>query len=382
VSAGRLRWTAAYVLVIAAFLTAVSRYYHPPYGFTAFIEFPAAAHEGELSAVRDASHYDSSSPGYDGQFYAELAVDPFVRDPAIDRALDNPPYRARRILFSWTAYALGLGRPAWVLQAYAVQNVLAWLILAWVLCRWMPPRDARSFALWTGCLLAPGFLASVRYALPDGPSALIVALGVAAAERGRPILAAIGVGLAGLARETNLLAASALAPFLRRSPRSWALVGACLILCALPLAIWLDYLRSIYRSRVFENSGHLTVPLSGIVWKLGRMADDWRGAGVSLPAAATFTAVFGLFVQAGCVVWAIGRAERRTPWVFVGASYVVLAALMHHVVWDGAPGAFTRVLLPLTIGANVVLAATPRPAWWAIAGANLALAPAVLLFVS
>ena len=62
-------------------------------------------------------------------------MEPLLRNRAIDAALDNPPYRARRILFSWTAYLLGLGQPEWILKAFALQNILAWLALAWLLGR-------------------------------------------------------------------------------------------------------------------------------------------------------------------------------------------------------------------------------------------------------
>jgi len=122
---------AAYALVVATFLAGVTRYYHPPFGFTAFIDFSSTNHPYEIPAVQSAPHFDNPAPsGYDGMYYAQLAVEPLLRDPAIDAALDNPPYRARRILFSWTAYALGLGRPAWILKAYSFQNVIAWLLLA------------------------------------------------------------------------------------------------------------------------------------------------------------------------------------------------------------------------------------------------------------
>ena len=56
--------------------------------------------------------------------------------------MDLAPYRARRILFSWTAFLLGLGRPAWILEAYALQNVAGWLLLAALLTRWMPLTSA------------------------------------------------------------------------------------------------------------------------------------------------------------------------------------------------------------------------------------------------
>jgi hypothetical protein len=182
--------------------------------------------------------------------------------------MDLPPYRARRILCSWIAFAMGLGRPAWILQAYSIENVLAWLIFAWVLTRWMPPTTPRGFALWAGTLLSHGMLASVRYALVDAPSTLILAVGVIAAEEGRPWIASAILGAAGLARETSLLAASMFARLLSRKPRTWILVGGLAVLCAVPLIVWLDYLRSIYRSTAFEGGGNVTTPLMGLVFEL------------------------------------------------------------------------------------------------------------------
>jgi hypothetical protein len=89
-------WIAAYALVVAAFLASVTRYYHPPFGFTTFIEFPASAHSYEIPAVQNAPHFDNpASPGYDGMFYAQLAVDPLLRDPAHPLFVDGVRPRAR-----------------------------------------------------------------------------------------------------------------------------------------------------------------------------------------------------------------------------------------------------------------------------------------------
>ena len=90
---------AARFVVVAAFLAACATYYHPPYGFTAFIQFSSVAHDRELPAVREVPHYETHD-GYDGMYYAQLAVDPLLRDPAIDQALDSPPFRAR---LAWVA---------------------------------------------------------------------------------------------------------------------------------------------------------------------------------------------------------------------------------------------------------------------------------------
>jgi hypothetical protein len=104
----------AYGAVAAAFLASAAAYYSPATGLTFFIEFPAESHGRELPIVQAIPHHDHpGSAGYDGQFYAQLAIDPLITDPAIDRALDDPPYRARRILFSWTAHLVGLGQPRW-----------------------------------------------------------------------------------------------------------------------------------------------------------------------------------------------------------------------------------------------------------------------------
>jgi hypothetical protein len=374
-------WIAAYALAVAVFLAGVARYYHPGLGFTALINFPAEGHSYEIPAVQNAPHFDNpASPGYDGVFYAQLAVEPLLRDAAIDRALDNPPYRGRRILFSWTAYALGLGRPGWILQIYAVQNVVAWLLMASLLCRWMRPSTPRAFVLWAGCLFSPGMLSSVHYALPDGPSALLIVCAIAAAEARRPVLAAAIVGLAGLGRETSLVASTVLATFVRSNWRAWLIVGACAVLCLLPLALWLDYLRSIYRSDALANPGQITTPLSGLLWKLGVVRSELIRAPFALTTLTSASAVVAFLAQSAWVIRELAQPGARSAWAMAGASYLVLGLVAHAVVWEGTPGAFTRVLLPLAIAANVLLAARPRPSWVIIVAANVAAVPAALMF--
>jgi hypothetical protein len=382
VSAGARRWIVMYVALAAAFLATVATYYHPRYGFTQFIEFPGSEHYSELPVVRGLPHFHNpTSTGYDGQFYAQLSIEPLLRDPAVDYAMDLAPYRARRIFFSWTAYVLGLGRPAWILQAYSLENVASWLLLAWLLCRWMPPTSGRRFVLWAGCLLSHGLLVSVRLALPDGPSVLLIALAVAAAEQGRPFLSALILGVAGLGRETNLLAAALFVRFARGNVRSWLLILACLLLCVLPLALWIDYLRSIYHWRTLSAAGNITTPLAGLMWKLRATSLEFAAGGWTEPMIVTILALAAFFVQGAFVVWALVTGRDRSPWALVAASFLLLALFMHRVVWQGAPGAFTRVVLPLAIGANVLIARLPKPPWWLILSANLGAIPGVMLFV-
>jgi hypothetical protein len=376
-------WAVAYALVIAAFLAAVGRYYHPAYGFTALIEFPAAGHSYELPSVQNTPHYDHpNSGGYDGQFYAQMAVEPLLRTAAIDRALDDPPYRAHRILFSWIAYAAGFGRPGAILQAAALENVVVWLLLAGLLWYWIPPKSGRAFVLWAGTLLAHGTLMSVRYALPDGLSLLLIALSVLAMECGRPIVAGAVLGLATLARETAILAGVMLIRLvLINRRRGWRQAAWAAGLAILPLAVWLDYLRSIYRGRTLAGGGHITMPFSGLasdITSVVRQLSDWSSAALRDDA----LALVAFLTQAIWIVWRLSRRRETPAWTLVAAAFLLLALLAHPVVWDGAPGAYTRVAMPLTMGVNVLLARDPRPAWWWIVLANLGVVPGIVLLLS
>jgi len=357
----RIRWIcrAAALAIAALVVSSVARFYHPRYGFTALIAF-ANNPEYQLPALQSLPHLPNPPwASYDGQFYAQLALDPLLRDSAIDRVLDAPIYRARRILFSWTAWALGLGRPAWILTAYALQNVLFWLLLAILLARWLPPDTPRGLAFWTACLLSHGMLMSIRLALLDGPSVFVIALAVAAAERGRMFTSAVVAGIAGLGKETNLLSASALPTPERR--RGWLAFAAALVVVALPLLIWQDYLHSIYRSTSPMTAAPIQLPLVGYVQKWQTTLADIWSIGIATPAVYGMAALISVTVQCAYLLYS---RQFATPWWRVAAAYGCLILILDRAVWEGYPSAVTRVTLPLVFGFNIVLARDVRPQSW------------------
>jgi hypothetical protein len=366
--------------LVILFLASVAKFYHPGTGFTSFIAFPAG-HEHVSTAMRDVPHFHFEHDTYDGQFYAHRALDPLVRDAAYDHAMDLAPYRARRILFSWTAYVLGLGRPAWILEAYALQNVAAWLILAALLTRWIPLTSVRGLALWAACLFSHGVLWSVRFALLDVPSLLLIGLAIVAVEKNRPIVAACITGVAGLGRETNILA-SAAQP-IPRDGRSVIRLALALAIAVAPLLLWLDYLRSIYRSTVLSGTNQLTLPGTAL-------AETWRNVIVEqIPTHGWFSIqglwlwlLFALAVQ-GCYV--ILRHEHRMPWWRVALAYAALMLLLDRDLANPNTGALTRVLLPLTVGFNILLTSerSAKRFWlWFVAGnTHLVLARTVMPLV-
>jgi hypothetical protein len=354
-------WRALALALCALLLASVARFYHPAFGFSALLIIPQG-HDHELPALQQIPHYEYPPQiAYDGALYVQLAMEPLLRDPAIDRALDAPAYRARRILFCWTAYALGLGKPAWILQAFALQNVLSWLMLAWLITRWFPLSDARFFALWVGSMFSHGLLMSVRMSLLDGPSLLLIACAVLAAERGHRWVSAAVLGIAGLGRETNLLGAVAL-PW-PSGWRGWAKTAAAGLLVVLPLVVWQDYIWSIYRgTSTSAGADQLTVPLAAYAQKWRVTFGQLFTHGVLSPAGYTVLALIALTVQVLFLVWT--RAWRDSWWR-LALAFGLLILTAHWVVWEGYPGAVTRVALPLKLGFNVLLARHPPRFFWA-----------------
>jgi len=356
----------------------VARFYHPGTGFTALVGFREGP-ETESAALRAVPHFTyPPSASYDGQFYAQRAFDPLCRDPAIDHVVDLPAFRARRILFSWTAYALGFGRPSWIVQVYAVQNVVCWLLLAWLLARWLPPDTVRGLALWAACLFSHGLLWSVRFALLDGPSLLLIACAVRASESARPLLSAAIVGIAGLARETNVLGVAAQP--VPRDRRGWIRLAVAVGLAVVPLLIWEDYLRSIYRSTIAAGAEpDLAIPGSLLLSRWMQTFANLRNEGILSGAWLPLGVVSSVIVQA---VYVLVRPEYRAAWWRVAVPYVALLLVLDRTLVDPHTGAITRVLLPLTAGFNILLLRESRPlrfwSWFAAGNLHLLWAARVM----
>jgi hypothetical protein len=360
------------IAAVIGFLVLVGRFWDPVYRFTALLEIGSASNVARTSAVRERPVFvQPDSAGYDGQYYAQLAVDPSLRDPELRTALDNPAYRARRILPSALAWVLALGRAGPAIDVYAGLNIAAWLAFALLLWRILPVRDARSWVAWAGVLFSAGALGSVRLALTDLIATLFVAAAIAAAETERKRSALVGVACGGLARETALLGAAGL---IKPPWVSWK-NAVRLLLVAIPLGAWLAYVRGRL-GPADQGWDNLAAPLLGFAAKWRDTASALRGSRDPLLAWATLLATFSLCVQA---VFLLARPEVADRWWRTGTAYIVLMLCLGHAVWEGLPGAATRVLLPLTLAFNV-LAARRRAAWaWLVLG-NLSFIAGLLAF--
>lgn len=358
-SRGRSPWRVAGLLAVVFFLVGVARFYDPATGFTSLISIGSKLGEGKVAALTQVPHYIyEDSYGYDGAYYVQIALDPLLTEPELKSYVDNLPYRAKRILLSWVAWALGGGQPFWIVHVYPLLNVLSWLVLAWLLWRWFPPDSLENFLRWGGVLFSHGVCMSVRHSLVDGPSLLLVAMAVAMIEDGRRHAGTVLLALATLGKETSMLAV----PALLRWPagwRSWLALAARGALIALPLAAWLVYIRlSIGSGREEVGMNNFALPLMGFFEKWIGLAGELGKDGWIRPLAVSFFAVVALTTQLAFVVM---RWQPAVLWWRVGAPFALLLVMVDEPVWEGYPGAFTRVVLPLTLAFNVLV---PRGRRW------------------
>lgn len=345
---------------VGLFLAIVARFYDGATGFTSMVSIGDKLGDGKVAALEAVPHYIyEDSFGYDGAYYIQIALDPLLKGDDLQRSVDNLPYRAKRILLSWTAWILGAGQPFWIVQVYPLLNVFCWLGLAWLLWRWFPPDSVDHVLRWAGVLFSHGVCMSVRHSLVDGPSLLLVAGAVALIEAGRRNGGAALLALATLGKETSVLALPALLRWPARGWRPWLKLAARSALVVVPLAAWMLYIR-LRLPPTIDGVGlnNFTLPLAGffekwiiLVGELGR--DGWLR-----PLNHTLAALVALTVQAAFVLlrWQPGKI-----WWRVGAPFALLLAMVGAPVWEGYPGAFTRVVLPLTLAFNVLV---PRGRRW------------------
>jgi hypothetical protein len=352
---------AAGLAAVAVFLALVARFWHPVHGLTVFYQLDAPNDDLKIAAFRALPVYvHRDTGGYDGLYYAQIAHDPTLRDPALPRAMDNFSYRARRILPPALAWLAGLGRPAWIVHTYSWLNVAAWLALAAILWRLLAVADARGWIAWAGVMFSAGALGSVRLALTDLVALAVLAGAMLALERGREKTGVAALALAGLARETSLAAAGgALAP----PWFSWRNVFRAAVIAA-PLAAWLAYVRAV-AGPADAGWANFTLPGAGLVEKVQASFAALATVADQPLAWTTLLATLALVAQAAFLV---ARPRPADPWWRIGAAFTAMLLLLGTAVWEGFPGAATRVLLPLNLAFNVLALRAHAPLAWLVAG--------------
>jgi hypothetical protein len=364
------RWPLAGALAVAAFLALCARFWHPVYGFTVFFQLDASNDTVKLAEFRQHPVYvHRDNGGYDGLYYAQIALDPTLEDRELPGAMDNFAYRARRILPPALAWAAGLGQPRGIIFAYSILNLCAWLACAALVWRVLAVDDARTFVAWGGVMFSAGTLASVRLALTDLPALALLSAALLAFERGRTRPATAWLATAALARETAL---AGLAGLWTRPWISWSNLLRSLA-ALVPLAAWLAYVR-LHVGPADAGWDNFTWPIAGWIEKLIAATSALRTVNDHPLAWTSWFAFLALSVQAAAI---LVHRRKDDPWWRLGLAYTALLLMLGTAVWEGFPGAATRVLLPLTLAANVVLIRSRAHLAWLLA-ANLSVASGLL----
>ncbi|MSU45531.1 MAG: hypothetical protein EXS42_00020 [Lacunisphaera sp.] len=358
------------VLVLAKF--------DPQSGFTSLIRFGEKWQYRRSGALQNLPiTMVPESSGYDGQFYAQIALDPLLRSPEFTQVIDLPAYRARRILTPATAALLGLGNPWWTLQAYALLNVLCWFALGWLLRRHIGGSNWLAFARWAGCMFSMGVLDSVRQSLVDLPALLLLVLAIHSWSKPQSGRSVLWLTLANLAKETSLLSALALHCDKSLGPFPWRRVGLSLLIVMLPLALW-----SLYVQQRFANNpgtgglGNFSWPLLGLLTQAKYSLREISLGNLDGRYSFSLIAIIGLAIQVG-FFWRSPRCE--SSWWRVGGANSLLLIFLSSWIWSGY-WAVCRAVLPMTIAFNLLLPAT-RSFWFLWILGNLTALHAVWRFL-
>lgn len=210
------------------------------YGFLDLILFGQIFSERQLDVVKQVDPEEKSPHGYDGQFYAQLALDPLLLEDETVHASDGMAYFSRRIGLPFLSYIAGIGNPYLILQIYALSNFAFWLLLLWMLYRVIGLSTLKHFLLVFALLWTSGTLTSLSRALLDLPSAVLALLATALVAR--PYIAATIFSYAVLIRETTLVSIFALLwPEHRKAPDRRLII--MLFMICIPFLLWLLYIR-------------------------------------------------------------------------------------------------------------------------------------------
>jgi hypothetical protein len=307
-----------------------------------------------LPEVKEISPVALSPLGYDGQFYAQLALRPNLRGPDLARALDNPPYRSMRIGMPILAFCLGLGKPAWILNIYALLNLFFWVALLGAVAKIVGFSRPKDVLLAFALLWSTGTLTSIARSLTDLPATVLGVFALFSDERF--VMAALLLGASGLIKETSALsfAAIPLGDGEKKFDIKRLLVSSLILF--LPVTSWFLYTHIRFQPGPVAGPGQFALPFSALALKLrgglqGLSTVFHSPLSKLLESISELIAPLSLLVQAAYL--ATKPRFQSKIWKF-GIGFGLLIFILGKSVW-AEQFAYCRVLLPLTFSFNLLI---------------------------
>ena len=289
-------------------------------------------HDGDplsfaLVGTRYSQGDPDGTPGYDGQFAYFIARQPLQGW----RFCDVPAYRYQRILYPLLSWALALGRPGAAPWTLILVNLAAVAVGTWFTEQLLASHGvSRWYALGYG--LYGGLVAGLRLNLNEPLAYALVQAGLWAWADRRTSLSTAMLALAGLAKETALIAVGGLGLYLLLEGR-WRELLVLGLGVAGPFAAWQGALWVWLGRPGVGTGGAMATP-----FELIPFAGLARTATVSWPAFWLLVAIEGpLFVLPA--VWACVRSARelfrgqRHPWTAILLMQAAVLPFLPFSTW-------------------------------------------------
>ena len=249
----------------------VAKHYDQKTGFTSLILFGKEFAPRQLPEVKQL-HVATDSPfGYDAQFYAQIAVDPSLRNPALRKACDLPGFRSQRILAPLLAFGLGLGRPSLVVEIYALLNLVFWFLLLGGLLYGLRAVSTRHYLCISAILFSTGSLISIQRALSDLPMATLAFYAAMLSGVSSALLICLSI-------LTKPTAGLLLLKYIWPLPQSGKDLRTRILYISLALAVpilWVFYIRHVFGT--FGGSGgNFNWPFKDWALAVERTFEAWR----------------------------------------------------------------------------------------------------------
>ncbi len=300
--------------------------------------------------------------GYDGQWFLGQAYDPLLLDGAAT-SFDMPRYRARRPLASMLGWLLAAGQSPAIPAALLSVGLLATGLGCAATGRLLA---GHGVSRWWGVGFAaiPGVVVGVMFGTAEPLALGLSALGLSLATDRRVLAAGLAFAGAGLAKETYLAFAVAVAGYLLLTGHEGLRIrvgqAAAVVLPGFAaLAAWWTYVAWTVPPNATDNvgTGAFTVPFAGWIAAFRLIA---RGRYVPDAPVGPFGAIalVGSFLL--LVVAVLLAARSRTLLGWSGLLFAVYGLSVTSPVLEGRFLSAMRTLAPCVLAAGlVVLVAVP-----------------------
>jgi len=289
-------------------------------------------------------NYTHPRPGYDGQFYFRLALDPFTdKRTAFGVTLDAPIVRHQRVLLPLFTWLVARGNPETtplVMMAINLAAIAGCALVGGLML------SGFGVSAWYGLLfsLYPGFAVSGGRFLTEPLALFMILLSLLMLAHRKNFAAAIILSLAVLARETSTLVVAAGfftwlsgKVFPNHNDSSFQPTVSFWVYPTLSFFLWQFWLWNNWSSVLLdgENIAKLGVPLAGFFHAMAENIANLRpetGFYILMAVALVLYQVF------------ICRFVRRFPLLLLisWASYFTLAACTKTAVWSNSTS-FLRI---------------------------------------